>query len=96
MLTHTGRFVHAQWGPLNLLTWLSLKNPKYRDVPRVSSARKGLCGQALAAVMVEWEEERHVHENLDATTAQVGQGIHAILGTAVRNQWLQFQYVLKL
>ena len=74
MLTHTRCFARAQWGPLNLLTWLSLKNPKYRDVPRVASARKGLCGQAVAAVMVEWEEERHVHENLNATTAQVGQG----------------------
>ena len=58
------------WGPLNLLVWLSLGHEKYREVPRIAAARKGLCGQAHAALMVEWREKSHVHENLNATTGQ--------------------------
>ena len=58
------------WGPLNLLVWLSLSHPKYAAMPRVASARKGLCAQAHAALMVEWREKHHVHENLNATNGQ--------------------------
>jgi hypothetical protein len=57
------------WGPLNLLVWLSLSHEAYADTPRIAAARKGLCGQAHAALMVEWRARRHVHENLNATTA---------------------------
>lgn len=39
-------------------------------MPSIASARKGLCGQAHAALMVEWRTKRHVHENLNATTAE--------------------------
>ena len=53
-----------------MLVWLSLGHPQYRDVPRIAAARKGLCGQAHAALMVEWREKHHVHENLNATTGQ--------------------------
>ena len=41
-------------------------------MPIVAAARKGLCSQAHAALMVEWREKAHVHENLNATTAQGG------------------------
>ena len=57
-------------GPLNLLVWISLSHDSYRGVPRVAAARKGLCRQAHAALMVEWQSKRHVHENLNATTAE--------------------------
>jgi putative isomerase len=55
---------------LNLLVWISLSHETYHDVPRVAAARKGLCRQAHAALMVEWRSKRHVHENLNATTAE--------------------------
>ena len=58
------------WGPLNLLVWISLSHEDYAHTPRIAAARKGLCGQAHAALMVEWRSKRHVHENLNATTAQ--------------------------
>ena len=49
-------------GPLNLLVWMSLSHESYTDIPRVTAARKGLCMQAHAALMVEWRAKRHVHE----------------------------------
>ena len=58
------------WGPLNLLVWISLSHEHYAHTPRIAAARKGLCGRAHAALMVEWRSKRHVHENLNATTAQ--------------------------
>lgn len=57
------------WGPLNLLVWISLSHEDYSKVPRIAAARKSLCAQAHAALMVEWRSKRHVHENLNATTA---------------------------
>ena len=35
---------------------------------RIDAARKGLCKQSLALLMVEWRAHRHVHENYNSTT----------------------------
>jgi putative isomerase len=51
------------WGPLNLLTWLGLEHPAYAGVPRVQSARQGLAEQSLRLLLVEFRENRRVHEN---------------------------------
>merc|ERR1712046_397526 len=58
------------WGPLNLLTCISLSNPMYSSSRRIQAARRGLCQQSLNVLLVEWREHRHVHENYNATNAE--------------------------
>ena len=65
------------WGPVNLLTWMGLSHPKYADIPRVEAARKGLCAQSHALLMVEFRENRHVHENYNSTTGRGGDVVNS-------------------
>jgi len=41
------------WGPVNLLTWFGMSNPKYAENARIKAARKGLCGQSHTLLMVQ-------------------------------------------
>ena len=60
------------WGPTNLLTWMSLSQEPYSNIPSVAAARKGLCQQSFDLMMKEWLEKRHVHENYNSTTGVGG------------------------
>ena len=60
------------WGPLNLLTWLGLRHPKYAASATVSAARVGLAHQSLALLLQEWRASRRVYENYNSTTGQGG------------------------
>ena len=56
---------------MNLLTWLALAEPAYRDLAQVRAARRGLCVQSNRLLMREWRSHRRVHENYNLT---IGQG----------------------
>ena len=53
------------WGPLHLLTWLSLSN--YIGQPGVAAARRALSDQAAQLLLGDWLSLRQVHENYNAT-----------------------------
>lgn len=62
------------WGPLTLLTHMSLSHERYSNNEVVAKARARLCEQGLNTVRPEFESKRHVHENYNSTTG-VGGGV---------------------
>lgn len=60
------------WGPLNLLVWIGLSNPKYSEMPEVLNARRGLCAQSENLLLQEFRSFRHVHENYNSTSGRGG------------------------
>merc|ERR1740117_271255 len=56
------------WGPLTLLTHMSLSHERYAGNKAVAKARARLVQQGLNTVWQDFSSSRHVHENYNSTT----------------------------